>query len=208
MKDGKLCARLAVSLLGLALCGAGVGLMIFSRLGCDPASAFELGLSRCLNLSFGATVAIVNSVILIVVFLIDRSYINISSLLAMFLIGYTADGVLFLLAILRVPDSFPVRLFLLLLSTLVVSFGICVYTSAKLGVGAIDLISHLLHDKARLPYGLIRVVTDLLMLMLGWLAGAAPGSDIGLGTVLSALLLGPLIQWMRPPVTRTLSRFF
>ena len=43
--------RTIVSLIGLILCGVGVALFLYSGLGVDPASVFELGIANVLHIS-------------------------------------------------------------------------------------------------------------------------------------------------------------
>ena len=86
--SSNLVRRTFVSLIGLMLCGVGVALFLWSGLGVDPASVFELGVGKVFHISYGTSAAVINVVILIVVFFIDKSYINISSILAIFGIGY------------------------------------------------------------------------------------------------------------------------
>ena len=80
-------------MIGLILCGVGVALFLYSGLGVDPASVFELGIANVLHISYGTSSALINVIILAVVLIIDRSYVNVSSVLAIFGIGYTADFV-------------------------------------------------------------------------------------------------------------------
>ena len=74
--------RILISIIGLSLSGIGVGIFLFSQMGLDPASTFEKALGAKLGVSFGTAAAIINVVILLIVFFIDRKYISISSLLA------------------------------------------------------------------------------------------------------------------------------
>ena len=85
--------RTIVSLIGLIFCGIGVALFLYSGWGVDPASVFELGVANVVHISYGTASALINVIILAIVFVIDKSYINISSVIAIFGIGYTADFV-------------------------------------------------------------------------------------------------------------------
>ena len=90
-KKGNIALRLLVVLIGLGLCGVGIGLILYSELGADPAGVFETGISNAAGISFGTASAIVNFAVLAVVFFIDKSYVSIASVIGIFSIGYTAD---------------------------------------------------------------------------------------------------------------------
>lgn len=190
-----LAVRILVAAAGLSLSGVGVGLTLTAALGVDPASVFESGLARLLGVSFGTAAALVNVVIIAAVFFIDKKYLNISTLLAIFLIGYVADAVKALLAPLP-PAALWLRALMLLAGVTVTALGVAVYTTPDLGVGAIDLVSQIISDKKGWVYRGVRVASDLTFLAAGWLLGGS----VGAGTVVAALLLGPLIQLLRPVV--------
>ncbi|MDO4566891.1 MAG: hypothetical protein Q4B42_06120, partial [Oscillospiraceae bacterium] len=157
--------------LGLTLSGIGVGVFLFSSLGIDPASCFETGVSLLCNISFGSAAALINLIILTVIFFIDKSYINISSLLAIFLIGYVADGVRCALEALFLSGLGLVwRIVFILIGSAVMAIGVGAYTTPRLGVGAIDLVSQIISDKLHLTYRWVRVAGDVLFVVLGWLA--------------------------------------
>ncbi len=202
-KQNNLLIRILVAAVGLSFSGIGVGLSLFANLGVDPASVMETGLAKSFNITFGTTAAIVNVVILLIVFFIDRSYINIASLLAIFLIGYVADGTTWALGALFAGGASLVwRIVFLLLGNVIISLGIVTYTSPHLGVGAIDLVSQIISDKAKLPYRWVRVASDLAYLVIGWVLGGA----VGVGTVVSALMIGPVVQFIRPYVYKVTDR--
>lgn len=187
--------RILVAALGLTLSGIGVGIFLFSNLGVDAASVFETGVAKQLGVDFGTAAAIINVVILLVVLFIDRSYINISSLLAIFLIGYVAGFVEQLLALAFPSEpSLILRILFILVGNTIIALGVAVYTTPKLGVGAIDLVSQIISDKTGWTYRWVRVAGDLAFVLIGWLLGG----EVGVGTVVCALLLGPTVQFLRP----------
>lgn len=196
-KNGSLVLRILFSAIGLAICGVGVGVFLFAGLGVDSASVFETGCANVIGLSYGTTTAIINMVILIVVFAIDRSYINISSILAIFLIGYVGEYTGKLLACLVLGEvSLVVGIILALIGCAVMAVGISMYIAVGLGVGAIDLLSEIISDRMKWQYRWVRVTIDVLFVLVGW----ALGGKFGLGTIMVAVLLGPMIQFVRPVV--------
>ena len=166
--------RTIVSLIGLILCGMGVALFLYSGLGVDPASVFELGIANVLHISYGTSSALINVIILAVVLIIDRSYVNVSSVLAIFGIGYTADFVRMFLDMMILGDlNLVVKMLLVFLGLMIMAVGIATYIRADLGVGAIDLISEIISRKGNFQYRIVRIVGDISFVVIvdniiGW----------------------------------------
>lgn len=189
--------KLIVAMAGLIICGIGVGIFLYSSLGVDPASVFELGIGNVFHISYGTSAAAINVVILVIVFFLDKSYINIASILAIFGIGYTADLINFVLGIfLKGEQHIIIRLVMIVIGLLVMSTGIAAYIRADLGVGAIDLVSEIISDKLKISYRGVRVAADVVFVAVGFALGGA----VGIGTVLAAFMTGPAIQFLRPYV--------
>lgn len=197
--------RILTSLEGLILCGVGVSMFLYSGMGVDPASVFELGLAKVFRISYGTSSALINVVILLIVFFIDKNYINISSLIAIFGIGYTADFVRKILSILiQGEPNLILKLVLILIGLFIMSCGIATYIMADLGVGAIDLISEIISRKSKMQYRLVRVIGDVAFVVIGFLLGGT----VGVGTVVAAFLTGPTVQLVRPGIEKVLNAFF
>lgn len=204
LKTKGLARKLVVSMTGLIICGIGVGIFLYSSLGVDPASVFELGIANVCRISYGTSAALINVVILVIVFVLDKSYINLSSLLAIFGIGYTADFMNRLLGLfLKGELPVAVRLVMIFLGLMIMSTGIATYIRADLGVGAIDLVSEIISHKLHVSYRVVRVSVDVTFVAVGFVLGGA----VGVGTVIAAFLTGPAVQFVRPHVYRVTDRF-
>lgn len=204
LKTKGLARKLVVSMTGLIICGIGVGIFLYSSLGVDPASVFELGIANVCRISYGTSAALINVVILVIVFVLDKSYINLSSLLAIFGIGYTADYMNRLLELfLKGELPVAVRLVMIFLGLMIMSTGIATYIRADLGVGAIDLVSEIISHKLHVSYRVVRVSVDVTFVAVGFVLGGA----VGVGTVIAAFLTGPAVQFVRPHVYRVTDRF-
>lgn len=199
MKKKKLLVQIVVAIVGLMISGVGVGIFLYSQLGVDPASVLELGLGNVFHVSYGTASALTNVVILAIVFLVDKSYINISSLLAIFGIGYTADFTKFVLdSVIQGELNLVVRIIMILAGCLIMAVGIATYIRADLGVGAIDLVSEIISNKGKFTYRIVRVVCDVTFVVAGFFLGGT----VGVGTVVAAFMTGPAVQFVRPYVYR------
>ncbi|TCL57956.1 hypothetical protein EDD76_10770 [Kineothrix alysoides] len=193
----RLLLQALVAIVGLMICGVGVGIFLYSQLGVDPASVLELGLGNVFHVSYGTASALTNIVILAIVFIIDKSYINVSSLLAIVGIGYTADFVRFLLDFfIKGEPHLAARILMILIGCLIMATGIATYIRAELGVGAIDMVSEVISNKLKLSYRIVRVVCDITFVAVGYILGGT----VGVGTVVAAFMTGPAVQFVRPYV--------
>ena len=202
MKD-HLMKRTLIALAGLVFCGIGVSLFLYTGLGVDPASVFELGIANVFHISYGTASALMNVFILIIVFVVDRSFINISSVIAIFGIGYTADFATMLLHGLHLGElHLAVKIIMILLGLLIMSIGIATYIRADLGGGAIDLVSEIISRKSGVQYRLVRIAGDVSFVIIGYFLGGT----LGIGTVVAAFMTGPAVQFVRPAVHRVVDR--
>ena len=85
------------------------------------------------------------------------------------------------------------KLIICLIGTFVISIGVTVYIFSDLGVGATDGISELISGKTKFHYRTVRFVSDLILVILGYLLG----SVVGVGTILITFSVGPFIQLNR-----------
>lgn len=196
-KKKNLLVQILVAIAGLMISGVGVGIFLYSGLGVDPASVLQLGLGNVFHVSYGTASALTNVVILVIVFIVDKSYINLSSLLAIFGIGYTADFVRFILdMVIKGELNLIIRIIMILVGCLIMAVGIATYIRADLGVGAIDMVSEVISDKLKFSYRIVRVVCDITFVVLGFFLGGT----VGVGTVVAAFMTGPAVQFVRPHV--------
>jgi len=199
----KLTLKILVVAIGLMISGVGVGVFLYSGLGVDPASVLELGLGNVFHVSYGTASALTNIIILLVVFIVDKSYINISSFLAIFLIGYTADFMSFLLDLFIIEQpNVIIRIVMILVGCAIMAIGIATYIRAGLGAGAIDMVSEVISAKLKISYRIVRVTCDVLFVLIGFMLGGV----LGIGTVAAAFLLGPIVQFVRPSVHKVVDK--
>lgn len=207
MKKNKLVLRTLLSILGLMILGIGVSFIIQSNLGADPASSLQLGLAKQLGTSYGNAAAVYNIALLLIIFFVDKKYINISSILAIFVTGYTTQFMNHIFSTLNIFQmSYLIRVIICLVGCFIVSIGVTVYIFSDLGVAATDSIAEIISNKVKTSYRIVRVVSDLVLVLIGW----SIGGSVGVGTIIIAIFVGPFIQFSRkmlyPLLTYVLDR--
>ena len=193
-KDPVLKRRVIALFVAHLILGFGVDLLRISLFGNDPFSCMNLGFSNISGMSFGTCVILVNLVIIIPVFIIDRSYIQFGTLVNMFLFGPISD-VWFSIIIYFFPGvvslSLAARLFFLVTGVIILCFGASMYMTANLGMGPYDAIGWIVEkiSKKKIPFKYARIALDSCTTFIGFIAG----SIVGLGTLAMALGTGPLV---------------
>jgi uncharacterized membrane protein YczE len=175
--------------LGLAIFGAGVALIIESRLGASPWDVFHQGVSRRTGISVGNVIVIVG-LLLLVLWIPLRQRPGVGTILNAVEIGLTAD---LFIAVLPQPAAIVVRWMFLAAGLVAIGLGSGLYIGAGLGTGPRDGIMMGL-AKRGVSVRVARTIIEATAVLVGWLLGGR----VGLGTVAVVLCIGPLVQFFLP----------
>lgn len=181
--------RLVSLAFGLWLFGLGVALIVAADLGADPWTVLHEGISLHTPLSLGsATVAV--SFVVLLFWIPLRQRVGIGTVGNAVAVGLVMDLVLYLL-----PDieQLALRVLSLLLGVVVVGIASGFYIGAGLGPGPRD---GLMTGLARFgwPVRRIRTLIELSALLIGVLFGGT----VGIGTVVFAVGIGPIVHVTLP----------
>ncbi len=189
--------RVSMTLFGVVVAGLSVGLFKHSQFGTDPFQCFANGVHNVVPFSFGTLYIIINAVLLIVVFFLKKHYIGIGTILNLFLVGYIVEFSYNSLQVLFPDPSMVLRIGMLSLGFIVLCFASSFYISADLGVSTYDAISLIMADKKVARFHYCRIATDIICVIIGLALSAV----VGIGTVMTAFLMGPFIAFFRKRVT-------
>ena len=170
---------------GLLACGVGLALMVLARLGLGPWEVLHQGLSRRTGVPIGS-VGIAVGFLVLLAWLPLRQRPGIGTVSNVVLIGLTIDAVL---AVAPPPDSLPVRVTCFAVGLILMSVGSGLYIGAGLGAGPRDGLMTGLADRGY-SLRLVRTILELSALAVGW----ALGGTVGIGTVVFACSIGPLVH--------------
>ena len=193
--------RVVLLLAGLGIAHLGVTLFLQTDLGSDPFNVFVQGVFRGLpwpawaGMTHGRVHLMISLIILVVLLVVDRSYVGVGTVLCMALGGPIIDGYTFWLSpVIHPALPLAVRLGLLVAGCLILAFGMTIVIRSQAGTGPNDLVAVVLSEKLRKPFGPVRVAVDCAFAGIGF----ALGGVIGVGTVVCACLVGPAAQMFFP----------
>ena len=175
--------RLVVSWL---MVGLGVPLLVRSDLGVAPFDVLNTGLNEVTELSFGLCFILMSAVFF------GSGYLLGAKLGWACLGGTLTIGIMVNLVLRVVPerDSLAVRVPLLLAGILIIAVAICLVVTTELGPGPTEVVMLGLVNRGM---GVVhaRWISDGTPLAVG----AALGGSVGVGTVVFALGMGPMVKF-------------
>lgn len=201
-KKKELLVRSCILLVGLLIAHAGVALFLLVGLGTDPFNVLVQGVSQFLSnqnwgftLSHGSVHRIICLLIILVLLVVDRSYVKVGTIVCMLCGGPFIDlfNVLFSP---WVSESLPLVLRLLITAAAccILAFGMTIVIKSDAGTGPNDLVSIVISDKIHKRFGIVRLVTDAAFVFIGFFLNAS----IGLGTLVCVVLVGPVADFFLP----------
>ena len=173
-------------------------LFVHANLGADPWDVFHLGVAKQLGISFG-TVIILTGAAVLLLWIPIRQMPGLGTVSNVIVLGLAADATL---AVLPPLESMVARSALLAGAIVLNAIATGMYIGAGFGPGPRDGLMTGLHARTGWSLRGIRTAIELSVLLIGWLLGG----KFGVGTVIYALSIGPLIQlclpWFSQPVNR------
>ncbi|GED53176.1 putative membrane protein YczE [Brevibacillus borstelensis] len=186
---GPIVVRYAMFVLGLFIGAFGCVLMIKANLGVSPWDVFHIGLQKTFGLTIGLWSQIVGVIVIFLSFVLAKIKPTFGMFLNMICFGLFLDMFLWMNIIPEV-EGIVQRVLMLLTGLLVSAVGIGMYLSPRLGAGPRDSFMLAMNERMGWSIQRVRLIIEVSVL----LAGAALGGPVSVGTVLVAVLTGPLIQ--------------
>lgn len=190
LRAGRLPRRLTQLMAGLTLYGASMAMMFRGTLGLDPWDVFHAGVMEHSTMSFGTVVIVVGFLVLLL-WVPLRQMPGLGTIANVIWIGVATDVSL---ALLSTPDGLTGRVSLLLAGVVLNALAGALYIGSQLGPGPRDGLMTGLVRRTGLSVRLVRTTLEVTVLAVGF----ALGGPVGLGTVVYALAIGPLVQAFLP----------
>lgn len=179
--------RLARLFFGLSLFGLGLALMVIADLGLSPWDVLHQGVSRRTGIPIG-TVVIITGFAVLLLWIPLRERIGVGTIANAVVIGLVLDGALLVFP--ETLENLVLRWVGLLAGVVIVAVGSGFYIGAGLGPGPRDgLMTGLARRGISIAWA--RAGIEITALVVGWILGGT----VGVGTVIFAFGMGPLVQF-------------
>lgn len=189
-----LAERLGQLLVGLFLYGVALGLMVRGGIGVAPWDVLSLGVSGSTGLGYGLVTVLV-SILVLILWIPLRQRVGLGTLLNALLIGPSAD---LTLALVPAPPSVWIGAPMFVAGLVLLAFATGLYIAADFGPGPRDGLMTGLVRRTGWRVWIVRTLIEGSVLLVGFLLGG----PVGVGTVLFAFGVGPLVGLFLPWCTR------
>ncbi|MHC1681762.1 MAG: YitT family protein [Clostridiaceae bacterium] len=174
--------------LGLFLFAVGIVFTINAGLGLSPWDVFNSGLSKTFNITIGQANIYVGLVILIInIFFKEK--IGYGTISNMIFIGIFID-LLMIYKLIPVFDGFILRILMLLAGMIIIGFASFLYISTGFGSGPRDGLMIVLTRLTNRPVSIVRSSMESAVVIIGYFLGG----NVGIGTLISAITIGHIVQ--------------
>jgi uncharacterized membrane protein YczE len=178
-------ARLLQLAAGLLLYGISEALMLAPAVGVDPWDVFHTGLARITGIPVGTVLIIIGGLVLML-WIPLRQRPGLGTVANIIVIGAVVDV---LLGAMPAPHALWLRWAVFVAGVLLNGVATGLYIGAGLGAGPRDGLTTGLAARGR-SIRAVRTGIELSVLAAGWLLGG----NVGAGTLLYALAIGPLVH--------------
>ena len=136
--------------------------------------------------------------------LLDKSYLKLGTVIAIVALGVMVDiGMQLLAPIFEQDLHFAIRLTAMLIGNVFIGIGVAIVYSAKLGMVPNDALPIIIANKTNKPFKWVRISYDSLTVIIGIILGGV----FGVGTIICALITGPLIGYFMPKAEKVSDKF-
>lgn len=205
--------RIILSFISIIIMGFGIALFSVSGFGVDPFTSMNMNIASTVGISFGTYQLIVNIVILLFVIAVaHRGLVGVGTVFNMVGSGYICQFFVGLIGpAVESNNTFAIRIPLLIAGIISLCFACSLFFTANIGVGAYDALGFMLSRGTKLDYKWARVITDAAVVLAGLIVSGGltellsgnPGGvrNIGIGTIITAFCMGPLIHFFNKYVS-------
>ena len=210
-KSAELVRRTIGMVLGVLFVGVGVGFYRMALFGMDPFQTLMGGLDAIIpTVSFGMLWLATLITMLIVPLVFKRSLIGPGTIINLLAVGYAID-VSHQFMLTNLPNhNLGLRILWLIIGLIIIAMAMAFYFTANMGVSAYDAIALVIAERhPRIPFKYWRIICDWTCLIVGVTLFLLAGNGIseltaliGIGTIIAAFGMGPLITLFSEKVAR------
>lgn len=194
--------RLIIFVIGLATLSLGVSITInVQHLGLHPWDVLGVGLYKQFGLTIGTWGIIIGLVLTVISFFLDRSYVKFGTFINIIAIGLFIDLFLWLDFLPKATSTW-VDVVILFTGIAIMGVGGGIYSSVGFGAGPRDGFMLSISDKTGMSIGKVRIITETIVLIIGWLIGG----PVFVFSFLITFIQSPIFQLTYEQLTRLFGR--
>lgn len=202
--------RILMCVLGVLVCGFSVGFFKRATLGVDPFQSFMGGLDALIPIEFGTLYVIANVCLLLFSLIADKHYIGLATIINLSVLGYVAQYSHELMLTLFPDLSIAGRFIFLIIGIVTMCFASAFYFVADLGVSTYDAVALIITGTWKIgQFRYVRIICDFVCVAIGTIlfilaTGSFSGISaiVGVGTIITAFFMGPLIDFFVEKVAK------
>lgn len=195
MKQGEISvATVVTALVGVLLCGVGVGINSCAGLGNDSVGILYDGMRSFFGMTLeqlGMASNLVNIALLILLIFIGRRYVSIGTIIYLLPYGFCVNMGNAIYNTLAVSEALAVRSIFAVCGCLLLCMGVALFITADIGVDPFTGVVLVLVDKLKKEYKFVKIGFDISLIVIGYLLGGKAGAV----TLVTAVCVGPCIQF-------------
>lgn len=189
----------AVNLIGVA-----VALILESGLGCEPIGLLCDGISQFFSIQFGIASFYYNVGIIGLALLFAKNNLGMGTISYGLLSGFFIDFYRMIFINLGVAEmGIAVLILAFVVGEICMSLAFAILMQLDLGMTALDAVLVKIKDKLNIPYSYVKIATDILLVLTGTMLGGT----FGVGTIISALVTGILVERLGKIIKRVQENF-
>ncbi len=193
--------RLTVLLAGLVIYQLGASILMLSGMGLDPFNILVQGFHNSMkleSLSFfthGCVHILLSALLTFMLFLYNRSFVTLGTILCMFLGGPLIDGFSSILAPVYEHYTGSSYIYIMFIAGFVMlTYGLTMMMHSKAGLAPNEFIIEALTNQKKKNSYVVRLVIYLIFAFVGFIMGGT----IGFATLLCLATITPLVDYFSP----------
>ncbi|OLO27894.1 BCR, YitT family protein [Alkalihalophilus pseudofirmus] len=183
--------RIGIYLVGLAITALGIALIILSFIGAGPWDTVAVGLNNYFGLTIGTWAIFSQVIFLVITRILEKTRLRIESIIPIVIRSCFLDIWVYL--VLRNIDfsfSWEVQWITFITGLILAGVGMGIYMEAQFPKTPIDGLMVAISNRFGWSFNVSRTCIEVSGVILGFLLGG----PVGIGTLLTAIFLGKIIQ--------------
>ena len=188
-------SRFILAVAGVVLIGIGVAFNAAAALGNDSVGIVYDGIRSALGLTaqqLGNASDVVNIVLIVLIFITGRRYINVGTFVYMIPYGTIVNFGGKLYHKIFLVQTMQVQILGSVIGCSLLYLGVAMYITADIGLDPFTGIVMVIRDRVKKNYRTVKVTFDACCIVVGTLLGG----KLGVITVVTVLTAGPVIQFL------------